>query len=204
MSYVYFYLSLGLILCIWLFLENKWHENENDEALKKILRSTVVEERHFLKTVMSEVIAPILFCMIGAVVWPGLLYLKLKEHGGLFRREKMGWPDEPVFEIKRKHLLEKLGVQAIEEREIVRDPLGAMPVLPFGHLNKGWRKFLVSSHEDYELWSFSAEWSPWDGPELRKGYVQVCREEIGAYFLTVCRDIEKKPAATKLKRKWWG
>jgi hypothetical protein len=204
MSYGHFYLSLGLVISVWMYFENKWHQKENDEALKKILRSKFFQERRIHEVVMSEVIAPLLFFAVGSFVWPGLLYLKFKEHGGIFRRAKTGWPDEPVFELKRENLLEKLNVQEIEEREIVRDPLGAVPVLPFGHLNHAWKKFLDSSQADCELWSFSVEWSPWGGPELRKGYVQVCSKGIDAYFLTVCRDIEKKAIPKKLKKKWWG
>lgn len=202
MSYVHLYLGLGLLLSVWMFFENKWHEKKKDDALKNILRSTAVQKPHYFEVVMSEFIAPILFFAIGSAVWPGLLLLKLKEHGGLFQREKTGWPDEPIFEIQRKNLLEKLTVKEIEEREIVRDPLGAVPVLPFGHLNKGWRKFLESTDTDFELWSFSAEWAPWGGPELRKGYVQVHQGEIGSYFMTICREIEKAPETKSLRKKW--
>ncbi|BDU55961.1 hypothetical protein [Limnohabitans sp. TEGF004] len=201
MSYVNLYLGLGLILSVWMFFENKWHEKKNDDALKNILRSTAVQKSHFLKVVMSEFIAPVLFFAIGAVVWPGLLYLKLKEHGSLFQREKTGWPNEPIFEIQRKNLIEKLTVQEIEAREIVRDPLGAVPIVPFGHLNKGWRKFLDSTYKDFELWSFSAEWDPWGGPEFRKGYVQVHQGWIGSYFLTVCIEIEKAPETKSLRKR---
>jgi hypothetical protein len=203
MSYGYFYLSLGLVISVWMFFENKWHQKENDETLKKILRSKVVQERRIHEVMMSEVIAPLLFFAVGSFVWPGLLYLKLKEHGGIFRRGKTGWPDEPVFELKRENLLEKLSAQEIEEREVVRDPLGAVPVLPFGHLNHAWKKFLGATSSECELWGFSAVWNPWGRPELRKGYVEVNSSGIGSYFMTVCREVERPVEAKAKPKKWW-
>ncbi len=203
MSYVHLYLGLGLLLSVWMFFENKWYDRKNEDALKKILKSSVTKKPHVLKVLMAQIIAPILFFLIGAVVWPVLLYFKLKEHGGLFQREKTGWPDEPIFELQRKNLIERLSIQTIEEREIVRDPLGAVPLMPFGHLNNAWQKFLDASSSECELWSFSAVWAPWGGPELRKGYVEVNGGVIGSYFVTVCRDLER-PVETKThQKKWW-
>ena len=79
---------------------------------------------------------------------------------------------EREFAVESKHLQERLSVQEIEQREIVDDPLKAVPGLPFGHLHQAWAKFLADLPEEAEVWSFSAQWeNRWGQKELREGYV---------------------------------
>ena len=92
------------------------------------------------------------------------------------------------FAVARSDLLERHSISEIEKREMVIDPLGAVPDLPFGHLHPAWRKFVATVGPTDAIWSFSAEWKPrWGPEELRAGYVIVRGNSIGAYILTVCR-----------------
>ena len=60
----------------------------------------------------------------------------------------------------------------IEAREMVEDPLQAVPALPFGHLNAAWCELVAELAPGDECWSFSAQWSNDFGlSELRTGYV---------------------------------
>ena len=97
MSYVHLYLGLGLLLSVWMFFENKWHEKKNDDALKNILRSTAVHKPHYFEGVMSEFIAPILFFAIGALVWPGLLFFKVERAWGLISTRENGMAGGAYF-----------------------------------------------------------------------------------------------------------
>jgi hypothetical protein len=93
------------------------------------------------------------------------------------------------FAVEREHLLERLSIQQIERREIVTDPLGAVPQLPFGHLNATWLRFLKSLTDNAEIWSFSALWRKrWGGEELRCGYVAVSQGLPGNYLLTMRKE----------------
>jgi len=91
------------------------------------------------------------------------------------------------FAVEKAHLQERLSVQDIENREFVFDPLGAVPNLPFGHLNVAWKKFIEDCTENDELWSFSAQWKNYGENELREGYVLIKNDSLWPYFITASR-----------------
>lgn len=107
--------------------------------------------------------------------------------------EPMGFPRrelDPTYAapVRREHLQTRMSLEEIERANIVRDPLGAAPELPFGHLNAAWRRFAEQLQEGDELWSFSTPWErQFPMKELRQGYVVVRAGEPGACFLTVWR-----------------
>ena len=80
--------------------------------------------------------------LISSLIWPVLLLLPLLE------RPFEAAAPIPEFAVTGDHLLESLTVAEIEARERVSDPLGAVPDLPFGHLNTAWCEFLArNSHQ---------------------------------------------------------
>ena len=92
------------------------------------------------------------------------------------------------FAVEPVHLQAWLTLEEIEAREMVDDPLGAVPHVPFGHLNAAWRTFLESRANGDELWSFTAQWQTWLlQPELRSGYALVRNGTPVAHILTVCK-----------------
>ena len=96
-------------------------------------------------------------------------------------------PDEAEkkFAVTEGDLLEKLSIPEIEARERIVDPMGAVPNLPFGHLNAAWLKFKTAMEPHDSLSSFSARWLPgWGREEILVGYVIVSGDRIGAHFLT--------------------
>jgi hypothetical protein len=103
---------------------------------------------------------------------------------------------EDVFKVQRQHLLERLTVAQIEAREMVEDPLQAVPALPFGHLNAAWCDLVAGLAPGDECWSFSAQWSgDWRGPELRTGYVVWRRRKAVGHILTMVKRQEEMPEA---------
>jgi hypothetical protein len=53
-------------------------------------------------------------------------------------------------------LVKQLSVQDVEILEIVEDPLGCVPSLPFGFLNHVWTQFLTDLSPIDTLWAFTA------------------------------------------------
>ena len=87
-------------------------------------------------------------------------------------------------------MLERLTVEEIESREMVYDPLNAVPNLPFGHLNEVWAQLKAAKQTKDELWSFAATWlGDDDTPELRKGYVLWRRRKPLGYILKMSNEL---------------
>jgi hypothetical protein len=106
--------------------------------------------------------------------------------------------EEREFEVTRAHLHEPLTVPQIEAREAVADPLGAVPKLPFGHLNAAWKIFIAGVAADEDLWSFTAPWqTPWGRKEIRAGYVVVRGGVPANHFVTLWKDLEDDPVDGK-------
>jgi hypothetical protein len=127
---------------------------------------------------LHYVLAPI----IGIFIWPLAVFMKIQDL--IKKPEDETSYEDPVFQVKVEHLIERLSLDEIERREIILDPMGAAPTLPFGHLNTVWRSFLEKYSSDIEIWSFSADWeTAWGAHEKRTGYAIV---RLGAVqdFLT--------------------
>lgn len=117
------------------------------------------------------------------VIWPLLLILQVKEK---LNENKVAEEEEKSkFHIEFKDLIQKFDRNDIESKEIVSDPLEAVPPLPFGHLHKAWLTYCKQIEETDELWSFSANWTNlWGTTERIQGYAVVRRGAIGPYFQT--------------------
>jgi hypothetical protein len=97
---------------------------------------------------------------------------------------------EREFAVEIGHLQEQLNVVQIETRELISDPLGAVPNVPFGHLHAAWMTFLEGVGADDELWTFTAPWqTTWGSNEIRTGYVRVRGGRPANHFLTMSREV---------------
>ena len=92
--------------------------------------------------------------------------------------------DEPEFSVRKEDLIEKLSRELVEEREVVRDPLGAVPALPFGHLNAAWTNFIEKIEPDCELWLFRRHWVTQYRNNVFEGYVTLQTDKIGPHFVS--------------------
>jgi hypothetical protein len=140
------------------------------------------------RRILFNLFAPVLALFLAVAGWPYVIYVFLK---GLFPRRK-----DPLaaknheFAVEPPHLQELLSIEVIEQREMVTDPLRAVPALPFGHLHGAWRDFLERQPEGSELWSFSAQWGTKLGKcELRKGYVVVHNGLPSLFMTTRCKQV---------------
>ena len=96
------------------------------------------------------------------------------------------------FKIETRHLLENVRIEEIKIREIMKDPLNAVPHVPFGHLHPVWTDFYNQIKANDEIWSFQADWGPYGTPtERRLGYVIVRDGIIGAAMVSSIAGIER-------------
>jgi hypothetical protein len=126
--------------------------------------------------------------IVVVIGWPGLLVWaslkKLRE-----RRERMK-EEELTFICKPEHFIRKVSLIEAEQENIITDPLGLTPKLPFGHLNAAWAQFLgeFGFDESAELWYFEVpigsdihDYLTSDGPI--SGYAKVVKGKVVGEFV---------------------
>lgn len=183
LDYGLIYCFIGVIVLFGLPPMNRFLKKETDDEL------TSEDWRSFLDSLLATTwerfrdsfLFPLFAICLVILGWPYLIYLFIKDHW---------FPDPPyvekAFAVEREHLGKALAVEEIEAIEQVHDPLGAVPDLPFGHLNAAWGEFKADVADGDSVWSFAATWQgDWGGPELRDGYVLVKADgSFGPYFMT--------------------
>lgn len=99
--------------------------------------------------------------------------------------------NRPDFDCASEYLVTQVNPVDVEIASYVVDPLGTVPPLPFGHLNKGWGNFLADMTDDAdEMWSFYIPEGSKCGKYRRtassdiRGYARVRNGEIFGEFIT--------------------
>lgn len=183
MTYVYWYLGIGALFLAVIFTSHQLTKSPANERISDLMLAADPNSDKWWWKALNKGIVPILAALMVLAVWPIAIYWKAKEMLDARRAKEESPPKE--FAVARDHLLKRWKVEEIESAEIVSDPLGAVPHLPFGHLNQAWEAFKYSLQGNDELWSFSATWrSEWGRDEGRDGYVVLRDEMIGPHFLT--------------------
>lgn len=204
MIYLYWYLGVGAAVLAIVFGVHRLTTKNESDSLSDLLDAVNPERKKLSYRILNNFVAPALAAVAVVVVWPVAVYMKCKEvfakRGASALEEVREFAVEEVreFAVERAHLHEPLTVAQIEVREVVTDPMEAVPNLPFGHLNAAWKTFMEGVGARDELWSFTAPWhTTWARAEIRTGYVVVHEGVPGSYFLTMCKDIEDEPFAGK-------
>lgn len=168
-------LTLGLI-CVW-------------DHMNKAFAFDQPEENWWLK-LLEKVVLPVLFAVFVIAGWPVALFLQLREILHHLKNPPAKQLVFREFSIARGDLGQQVTVEEIEEHESIFDPLGAVPAIPFGHLNAGWLSFKAKLTPHDSIWTFSRQWMnrEWKYEE-RTGYVILRDDRIGSYFLTTIRGI---------------
>lgn len=196
MIYLYWYLGVGTAVFAIIYGAHLTKERHSESRLD-LLEAVNPNRKRLSYRILNNVVTPALATTLVVALWPVASYMKVKE---MFQRKAGSViEEEREFAVERQYLQERLTVQEVERREVVTDPLKAVPELPFGHLNMAWQEFLDSHATGGELWSFSARWqTAWGNKELRSGYVVVHDGKPGAHFLTIWKDIlDKADGANK-------
>jgi hypothetical protein len=185
MIYLYWYLGIGEVILISMMVSARLSKKNND-SFDDILDKFHPERRKLWYNFSIYLLGLALFVPF----WPVILLLRIRELATP-KPADVSPEEEPEFAVTHDDLQASLGIQEIEQREMVIDPLNAVPNVPFGHLNAAWEHFREEIGPHDSLWSFSANWtSRWGCKDFRQGYVIVCGEEIKNYFLTTLKRIE--------------
>jgi hypothetical protein len=183
MIYLYWYLGIGAVLLTIIFISHQLAKSGNEKEIADLVNAFDPRRDRWWWKPVNNVVVPTLAALMVVVAWPIAIYWKAKEMIDA-RRPVIETPPRK-FAVIKEHLLERWTIAEIEAAEVVLDPLGAAPRIPFGHLNPAWETFKQSILDDDQLWSFSAPWeTKWGRDEVRDGYVALRGETIGPHFLT--------------------
>lgn len=189
MIYLYWYLGISAGSMLLWILYYKFVEEKREQSTRGVA-STFQSTREGGLSRILNVLGTALAGLIFVPFFPVLFFFEMKSR--FFDKGKRSPSEEPEFAVTRDDLQTQLSLQEIEQLEMVFDPVGAAPNVPFGHLNAAWKKFCEGIEPHDSLWSFTAQWtSAWGSKDIRQGYVIVRGEEIGAHFITVWKDIEE-------------
>jgi hypothetical protein len=189
MIYVYLWLGIGLATLAFVTWEENIRKSNESDFLREVLDNLNPERKKTSYRILHKVIAPVIGGALIVLLWPLGIFLKIKEF--FEKRQEKKDETESVFGVKRPHLLERLTIQEVEKREMVNDPLNAVPPLPFGHLNRRWEELLGTVQEDDEVWSFRANWTTkWGFKEQREGYVVVSRGVPCDFLITIWKHLD--------------
>jgi hypothetical protein len=128
-----------------------------------------------------------LLCVL--IGWPGFLIWFIKDKKDEVAKQE--WQAKPDFECAPEYLIAKVDPVDAEITSYVTEPLGTVPAVPFGHLNKAWENFLSNMlNERDELWSFHIPKGSKTGKHQRectseiRGFAKVQDGKILAEFIT--------------------
>ncbi len=190
MIYLYSYLGIGALILLIMYVSHKLSTKSESEGVKGILDALNPERGTLSYRLINGVLVPILASVLVLLAWPAALYMKIKD---MRDRAPGGSFEEKVFKVGKGDLLLKLTKEKIESEEVVEDPLGGVPALPFGHLNKCWSDLLAQMQAEDELWSFKSKWDgSWGRSEIRSGYVIVRAGLPEDYILTEAMPVENE------------
>ena len=184
MIYLAGYLAVGVVILAVVFISHRLTTKDESQSLKGLLDAVNPERKTLRYRILNNVVVPVLAGVAVVAVWPVVIVMKIKE---MFSKSaETPVEEEKAFAVARGDLLERMAIRDIEGREGVVDPMGAVPDLPFGHLNAAWMKFLTGVGPEDAIWLFSSNWTnTWGRNEVRAGYVVVHGDSIGPHFLTV-------------------
>jgi hypothetical protein len=183
MVYLYAYLSAGVVVWLALLLENRLSGSARLAGTSVILDALHPERKTRRYRILSRLVAPVLSAVGVVLLWPFGLAMKLQDMAAqraLVKRE-----EADTFKLKATDLVERVSLADIAQREMVHDPLGAAPEVPFGHAHAAWQKFIEALQPGDEIWLFSSQRTlSWGPLEHRRGYAIKRQGQISRHFIT--------------------
>jgi len=131
--------------------------------------------------------SPLLAALLVSSIWPLILGMLL--HSWIYDR-RVRKPVYRTLVATPDTLIDRLSLELIEQRETYRDPLGAVPAVPFGHLDRAWRHFRSGIREGDDIWSFSVKTKndpdiePYKWGEVVEGYAALRDGSVVSEFYT--------------------
>jgi hypothetical protein len=187
MIYLYIYLSVGLIVFGVIFSTSDMGKLTLGEILKYLNQDIRAHEVLF-GFLLGIVGIPMM--AVGMIVaWPWVLHNQYSA-----KRDEAARQKAKLLFLERENLIKRMSIVEVEVMERVDDPLGAVPDLPFGHLNSAWEVFKANAQVNDEIWTFMANWDRgWSNRECR-GYALLRGNNVTHHFITGWKDIERQPS----------
>lgn len=140
MTYVVAYFSIGLLALLGIGIEKYLSEKRSEwnKISNVVRRANMTPIQRFLERFLVPAIVVVLI----VVAWPIATMFAIK----FYREDKapmleLDLSTPQPFVVQREHLIEPFTLEDIEYREIIHDPLNAVPAKPFGHFYPAWEKF---------------------------------------------------------------
>lgn len=189
MTWLIAYLALGAVVLGTVLISHRRANPPQSDFVREMLEAVDPERATWRYKLLHRLVVPTLAGALMLVAWPAAVFIKVREM--VAPKPVEPEPEPAEFCVTREHLLRETTVAEIENEEIVSDPLGAVPSLPFGHLNAAWARFKSGLAPGDAVWRFSARWDEgWGKPEVREGYVIVRSDGVGAYLVTERRIVD--------------
>ena len=200
------YLALGALVLLVMYVHGHLRKKTFAHELAIIMEQEQSKRLPFWKKMLSKFAIVFVVLPVAWLVWPGALFIKIRSEirerrpnvqnsrqSALYseaRRRQRKWAglnvdDTEDFEVRPDERLQKHTVEQVQALHRVIDPMGAVPDLPFGHLNHRWVAFMASLQPDDEIWSFRTTRLPMDDEfSASNGYVIVRHGKSADILLT--------------------
>lgn len=180
------YLAVGVLTVVVVYVTYRRSGRAAQEAsVREMLRAMAEDEddlwRFRLKSFVERFVVPALAVPTIIIGWPWAVWLELRHQWWL--RQPAPIAECPRFAVLAEHLAERIGFAEIEAANRIADPLGAVPDLPFGHLNGRWRQLVDEMQTGDKIHRFAAPWSEHGRDELRSGYALVRDGEVVGFWI---------------------
>lgn len=177
------YLAIGCVSTVVLLFIHRYETSGNSDFVKTMLDS-LNPERKSISYRLREALAILIAAILIVIAWPIALAIQVND---TFRSSRRSSADKPViFAVEAKHLKKRMSLSEVEAFETIREPMGAAPILPFGHLHSVWLEFKEKLDQLDEIWAFECVWIGPYGAKWRKvGYCSVNNSVPGHYFLVI-------------------
>jgi len=185
MIYLYWYLGIGVAVSVLLLCWNHLTKKDDSKSIPDLLATTNPNNKKTIYQFFGKVINFMIVAIVSGLLWPLITYMAI--YNSVIKKTESASNPCNKFAVEQAHLLEHLSMQDIENREFVFDPLGAVPNLPFGHLNAAWKKFIENLAGNDEIWSFSAQSENYGQKEFIEGYVLTKNGNPWPYFVTASK-----------------
>ena len=190
MIYAYWYLALGIATLLFILRDKVLYPSKMRSFFRDQL--TKAKKNFSKQDFVDDVLIPLLTGTFVLVFWPiaVIMCVYWLITGQITLSSQINADEEKPFSVSKQHLIRKLSLEEIEGSEIINDPLGGVPNVPFGHLNKQWCQFKENHSADTELWSFDQKWKPrWGAEDIRSGYAALQNGQVLGFFVQAIEPI---------------
>jgi len=169
MKYLIFYLAAGVVAIVFTLVQSRIDAKKYGPSIRDSLAELRLQDATTRQRFVHKVVVPMVAGILVICGWPVAIYMLIKQ--GFANRAREETEPKREFAIKEQDLVEELTIEQIEHREIVNDPLGAVPDKPFGHLWPTWKSFADKLNADDPVWLFAATDDSSYAPVRLEGYV---------------------------------